>query len=351
VGVLIEDVEAASVQSITQRKAYGRRDAIDRDAVVSYVVVGRCVLVAGDGYEDVGGVGGGVGGGNRTLMETFLACKIVDLIRARIESILASRIQESTAFIYAFEGTGLGDDIGEGSGDAENGDGGDSKVAEIVVVVGDFGRISGEGGSGLEGDGKRVFVGVLEGCCVVDFAGLLLDDRGEGGRAELDFSRSSFLTDAGDQMMGVEVGAVTEDGAVSWDLGGCSVTGGGEGVDCEIDNDFGDDGDAETNGFGGESDEVRVSGRDDVGVSRSAFLTDAEDQMLGIEVGAVTVGGVVSRDFGGCGTTEGGEEGVGCEIEIDFREDGDSGEEDVATIRAESSVIIVDTNAFTSCGE
>ena len=44
--------------------------------VVSYVLVGQCVLVAGDGDEDgVGGVGGGVGGGDRTLMETFLAHK------------------------------------------------------------------------------------------------------------------------------------------------------------------------------------------------------------------------------------------------------------------------------------
>jgi hypothetical protein len=49
--------------------------------------------VGDHGDEDVGGIGGGVGrGGNRTLMETFLACKMVDLIRARIESILASRI-------------------------------------------------------------------------------------------------------------------------------------------------------------------------------------------------------------------------------------------------------------------
>ena len=40
VDVFIEDVvEAARVQSITQRKAYGRSDAID-DAVVSYVVEG-----------------------------------------------------------------------------------------------------------------------------------------------------------------------------------------------------------------------------------------------------------------------------------------------------------------------
>ena len=51
------------------------------DAVVSYVVVGRCVLVAGDGDEDVGGVGSAVGG-NLTMMETFLACTMVDLIRA-----------------------------------------------------------------------------------------------------------------------------------------------------------------------------------------------------------------------------------------------------------------------------
>ena len=51
--------------------------------------------------EDLRGVDGGVGGGNHTLMETFLACKRVDLIRARIESILASRIQESTTLILA----------------------------------------------------------------------------------------------------------------------------------------------------------------------------------------------------------------------------------------------------------
>ena len=48
-----------------------------------------------------------------------------------------------------------------------------------------------------------------------------------------------------------------------------------------------------------------------------------------------------STEKGGCGGTGGGEEGVGC---------GDCGE-GVAAIRAESSVIIVDTNAFTSCGE
>jgi|SRR5271170_3268906 len=46
--------------------------------------------------------------------------------------------------------------------------------------------------------------------------------------------------------MGMGVGAITADGAVSCDFGG------GEGVDCEIDNDFGDDCDTETNGFGGE---------------------------------------------------------------------------------------------------
>ena len=39
--VFIGDVvEAASVHSITQRKAYGRSDAID-DGVVSYVVAGE----------------------------------------------------------------------------------------------------------------------------------------------------------------------------------------------------------------------------------------------------------------------------------------------------------------------
>jgi len=45
--------------------------------------------------------------------------------------------------------------------------------------------------------------------------------------------------------MGLEVGAATVDGAVSCNFGG------GEGVDCEIDSDFGDDSDTETNGFGG----------------------------------------------------------------------------------------------------
>jgi hypothetical protein len=33
-----------------------------------------------------------------------------------------------------------------------------------------------------------------------------------GGRDELDFSRSSFLAEAEEKMMGIEVGAVTEDG-------------------------------------------------------------------------------------------------------------------------------------------
>jgi hypothetical protein len=46
-------------------------------------------------------VGDGVGDGNRTVIETFLACKIVDLIRARIESNLAFRILESTVLILA----------------------------------------------------------------------------------------------------------------------------------------------------------------------------------------------------------------------------------------------------------
>ena len=64
----------------------------------------RCVLGGGYGGAvggvEAGGVGG-VGGGIRTIMETFLACKMVDLIRARLESILESRIQESTTFIRA----------------------------------------------------------------------------------------------------------------------------------------------------------------------------------------------------------------------------------------------------------
>ena len=63
----------------------------------------RCVPVGGYGGAvggvEAGGVGGDVGGGNRTLIETFLL--MVDLIRARIESIPASRIQESTTFIRA----------------------------------------------------------------------------------------------------------------------------------------------------------------------------------------------------------------------------------------------------------
>jgi hypothetical protein len=56
-----------------------------------------------------------------------------------------------------------------------------------------------------------------------------------GGRDELDFSR-----------LGIEVGAVTEDGEVSWDFGGCSSTEGGEDAGCGD----GDSGDAETNCFG-----------------------------------------------------------------------------------------------------
>ena len=56
--------------------------------------------------EDLGGVGGGVGCGNRTLIETF-ACKRVDLIRARMQSILAARMQESTALIFDRLAAGL----------------------------------------------------------------------------------------------------------------------------------------------------------------------------------------------------------------------------------------------------
>jgi hypothetical protein len=63
------------------------------------------VCVRGDGDEgargaEAGGVGGGVGAGSRTLIETFLPCKRVDLIRARMQSILAARMQESTALIF-----------------------------------------------------------------------------------------------------------------------------------------------------------------------------------------------------------------------------------------------------------
>ena len=110
-----------------------------------------------------GGVGGGVGCGNRTLIETFFACiRVVDLIRARMQSILASLMQESTRFIRDFDGGGEDEhwevgqagriwrdggrvkgghgkvvedgggflrpnEGGEGSGDVENGDGGDAK--------------------------------------------------------------------------------------------------------------------------------------------------------------------------------------------------------------------------------
>ena len=38
------------------------------------------------------------------MLETFLAWKMVDWIRARIESILASRILESTTFRRSFDG-------------------------------------------------------------------------------------------------------------------------------------------------------------------------------------------------------------------------------------------------------
>ena len=116
-GVLIGDVvEAARVQSITQRRAYGRKDAIDDATAVCVRGVGAgggrgieaggvCGGVGGGSRtsmeEDLGALGCGVGGGNRTLMETFLASKMVDLIRARIESILAFRIQESTTLTLA----------------------------------------------------------------------------------------------------------------------------------------------------------------------------------------------------------------------------------------------------------
>ena len=66
-----------------------------------HTTIRQCVLAGGGGATGVeaGGVGGGVGGGNRTLIETFLACVIIDLTRVRIEPILASRKHESTALI------------------------------------------------------------------------------------------------------------------------------------------------------------------------------------------------------------------------------------------------------------
>jgi hypothetical protein len=54
------------------------------------VDIERGVLVGGYGGAvggvEAGGVGGGIGGGNRTLIDTFLACIMVDLIQARIGS-------------------------------------------------------------------------------------------------------------------------------------------------------------------------------------------------------------------------------------------------------------------------
>ena len=51
----------------------------------------------------------------------------------------------------------------------------------------------------------------------------------------------------------------------------------------------------------GESEGIGQDGSDDLDVSRSAFLTgyEAEDQMMGIEVGAVTGGGEVTHSFEG----------------------------------------------------
>ena len=140
----------------------------------------------------------------------------------------------------------------------------------------------------------RVFMGVLEGSSIVGFASLLL---GEG-----------FCVDGGGEDERWEVrpeGRVSRDGACVGDtVDTVSLVGG-----------------------------IEVGGlRDELDFSRSSFLTEAEDKMMGIEVNAVAGGG----------------EGVGCEVGDDG---GDTGEEDVAAIRAESSVIIVDTNAFTSCGE
>ena len=88
------------------------------------------------------------------MIETFLACKIVDLIRARIESILAFRIHESIMFIRAFDGTGLGDDIGEG-GDAKGfcvDGGGENERGE----VGEEGCVCRYGGRVKGGDDEFV---------------------------------------------------------------------------------------------------------------------------------------------------------------------------------------------------
>ena len=75
----------------------GGAGGIEAGGVGGGVAGGSRTLTEGD----TGGVGGGVGCGDRMLIETILACRRVDLIRASIESILASRIQESTTFIRA----------------------------------------------------------------------------------------------------------------------------------------------------------------------------------------------------------------------------------------------------------
>jgi hypothetical protein len=111
----------------------------------------------GDGGGDArrvieaGSVGCGVGGGNRTLMETFLAWEMADLIRARIESILASRIYESTTFRRAFDG------VDGGGGHLEGGREG--------CVCRDVGRVTG-GDAGGDAKGFRAVGGKV--CPVLD---------------------------------------------------------------------------------------------------------------------------------------------------------------------------------------
>jgi len=65
-------------------------------------------------------------GGSPTLMEIFFACVIADLIRVRIASILALRIQESTTSICdkGFLGGDEGGIVGRNCGCLNGGDGG-----------------------------------------------------------------------------------------------------------------------------------------------------------------------------------------------------------------------------------
>jgi hypothetical protein len=84
-------------------------------------------------------------------METFLAWEMADLIRARIESILASRIFESTTFRRAFDG------VDGGGGHLEGGREG--------CVCRDVGRVTG-GDAGGDAKGFRAVGGKV--CPVLD---------------------------------------------------------------------------------------------------------------------------------------------------------------------------------------